>query len=206
MKKFRLLSLLWIVLLASTLAGCWNNEQATSNGSWDFIVEDISWENDAVINYNDELVDMASNCIVSEDNIRNTYDDENASIEDIKAAIDDTINICTDASKNIETLWDWEWDSSLKDWVLNIIEKYITYYTKFSEMLPYIAQEEITEDQNEAYQSLLAEVEALDNELSEANNNLITIQEQFASNYWFELETDQETVQETQETNQEITE
>lgn len=197
MKKIRLLSLLWIVLIAGTLAGCWNNEQqTTSNDSWDFIIEDISWENDAVINYNDELVDMASNCIISEDNIRNTYDDENASIEDIKSAIDSTINVCTEAGKNIETLWDWEWDSSLKDWVLNIIEKYIAYYTKFSEILPYVAQEEVTEEQNEAYQSLLAEIEALDNELSEANNNLITIQEQFASNHWFELETNQATEEE----------
>lgn len=197
MKKIRLLSLLWIVLIAGTLAGCWNNEQqTTSNDSWDFIIEDISWENDAVINYNDELVDMASNCIISEDNIRNTYDDENASIEDIKSAIDSTINVCTEAGKNIETLWDWEWDSSLKDWVLNIIEKYIAYYTKFSEILPYVAQEEVTEEQNEAYQSLLAEIEALDNELSEANNNLITIQEQFASNHWFELETNQTTEEE----------
>lgn len=194
MKKIRLLSLLWIVLIAGTLAGCWNNEQqTTSNDSWDFIIEDISWENDAVINYNDELVDMASNCIISEDNIRNTYDDENASIEDIKSAIDSTINVCTEAGKNIEALWDWEWDSSLKEWVLNIIEKYIAYYTKFSEILPYVAQEEVTEEQNEAYQSLLAEIEALDNELSEANNNLITIQEQFASNHWFELETNQAT-------------
>lgn len=197
MKKIRLLSLLWIVLIAGTLAGCWNNEQqTTSNDSWDFIIEDISWENDAVINYNDELVDMASNCIISEDNIRNTYDDENASIEDIKSAVDSTINVCTEAGKNIETLWDWEWDSSLKDWVLNIIEKYIAYYTKFSEILPYVAQEEVTEEQNEAYQSLLAEIEALDNELSEANNNLIAIQEQFASNHWFELETNQATEEE----------
>ena len=197
MKKIRLLSLLWIVLIAGTLAGCWNNEQqTTSNDSWDFIIEDISWENDAVINYNDELVDMASNCIISEDNIRNTYDDENASIEDIKSAIDSTINVCTEAGKNIEALWDWEWDSSLKEWVLNIIEKYIAYYTKFSEILPYVAQEEVTEEQNEAYQSLLAEIEALDNELSEANNNLITIQEQFASNHWFELETNQTTEEE----------
>ena len=154
MKKIRLLSLLWIVLIAGTLAGCWNNEQqTTSNDSWDFIIEDISWENDAVINYNDELVDMASNCIISEDNIRNTYDDENASIEDIKSAIDSTINVCTEAGKNIETLWDWEWDSSLKDWVLNIIEKYIAYYTKFSEILPYEAQEEVTEEQKPATQT-----------------------------------------------------
>ena len=194
MKKIRLLTLLWVILIAGTLAGCWNNNEPTtdSNDSWDFIIEDISTENDAVINYNDELVDLASNCIISEDNIRNTYDDANASIEDIKVAIDNTISLCSEASKNIESLWDWEWDSSLKDWVLNIIEKYIKYYTKFSEVLPYVAQEEITEEQNDAYQSLLAEVEALDNELSEANNNLISIQEQFASNHWFELETNTE--------------
>lgn len=182
MKKFRFLTLLWVIVFATTLAGCWNNN------NWN--VEDNGA--DAVINYNDNLVDTASTCIASEDLIRNTYDDQNSSIEDIKNAIDNTIKECTTAQKNIKSLWDWEWDSSLKDWALNIIEKYITYYSKFSELLPYVAQEEITEEQNEKYQSLLAEIESLDNELNQANEDLITIQEQFAKKHWFLLESDEE--------------
>lgn len=181
MKNIKILSLLWVILITWTLAGCWNKD-------WDFIIEDAS----AVINYNDNLVDTASACIASENIIRDTYDNENSSIEDIKTAINNTIEECTTAKKNIKSIWDWEWDSSLKDWILNIIEKYITYYSKFSEVLPYLEQEEITEDQNTKYESLLAEIETLDNELNIANQNLINIQQEFANKYWFELEASEE--------------
>lgn len=185
MKKNRFLALLWFIVITWTLAGCWSN-------NWDFIIEDTSSQTDAVIKYNDSLVDTASACIASENIIRDTYDNENSSIDDIKTAINNTIKECTSAKKNINSIWDWEWDSSLKDWILNIIEKYITYYTKFSEVLPYLEQEEITEEQNGKYESLLAEIESLDNELNEANNTLVVIQEQFANNHWFELESDEE--------------
>ena len=67
MKKIRLLALLWVILIAGSLAGCGGDKE--SNNTWDFIIEDITWENDAVINYNDTLVDLASECIISEDNI-----------------------------------------------------------------------------------------------------------------------------------------
>ena len=185
MKKNRFLALLWFIVITWTLAGCWSN-------NWDFIIEDTSSQTDAVIKYNDSLVDTASACIASENIIRDTYDNENSSIDDIKTAINNTIKECTSAKKNINSIWDWEWDSSLKDWILNIIEKYITYYTKFSEVLPYLEQEEITEEQNGKYESLLAEIESLDNELNEANNTLVVIQEQFANNHWFELESNEE--------------
>ena len=199
MKKNRFLALLWLVVIAWTLAGCWNK-------NWELIIEDVSSKTDASINYNDNLVNLATNCIMSEDTIRNTYDDENSSIEDIRNAINSTVKECTTAQKNIKSLWDWEWDSSLKDWALDVIDKYITYYSKFGELLPYIEQEEITEEENQSYESLLAEIEFLDNELNEANKNLIAIQEQFAKNHWFELETNEEEASEEIETYNEETE
>ena len=191
MKKNRFLALLWLIIIGWTLTGCWNN-------NWDFSIEDTSSQTDAVISYNDSLVDAASSCIASENIIWNTYDDQNSSIEDIKNAINNTVKECTTAKKNINSIWNWEWDSSLKDWILNIIEKYITYYTKFSEILPYIEQEEITEEENTKYEALLAEIENLDNELNNANNTLVVIQEQFAKNHWFELESnDENTLEDT---------
>ena len=190
MKKFWLLAL-WIIFIAWTLAWCWGNKETnndTSNNTWDIIIEDISSENDAVINYNDNLVDLASECVISEDNIWSTYDNEASTIEDVQAAIKETITKCTNAWENINKLWGWEWDSSLKDWVIAIIEKEIAYYSKFSEILPYLEKEDLTESENETYESLFAELQTLDEELSQANDNLITIQESFAKDHWFELE------------------
>ena len=186
MKKIRLLALLWVILIAGSLAGCGGDKE--SNNTWDFIIEDITWENDAVINYNDTLVDLASECIISEDNIWNTYDNENSTAEDVIKAIDNTISQCSNAWNKIDDLWDWEWDSSLKDWVLNIIEKEINYYSKFKELLPYLEKEELTEEEKAEYDAIYSEIETLDKELSEANENLMTIQEKFASDYGFELE------------------
>lgn len=186
MKKIRLLALLWVILIAGSLAGCGGDKE--SNNTWDFIIEDITWENDAVINYNDTLVDLASECIISEDNIWNTYDNENSTAEDVIKAIDNTISQCSNAWNKIDDLWDWEWDSSLKDWVLDIIEKEINYYSKFKELLPYLEKEELTEEEKAEYDAIYSEIETLDKELSEANENLMSIQEKFASDYGFELE------------------
>ena len=186
MKKIRLLALLWVILIAGSLAGCGGDKE--SDNTWDFIIEDITWKNDAVINYNDTLVDLASECIISEDNIWNTYDNENSTAEDVIKAIDNTISQCSNAWNKIDDLWDWEWDSSLKDWVLDIIEKEINYYSKFKELLPYLEKEELTEEEKAEYDAIYSEIETLDKELSEANENLMTIQEKFASDYGFELE------------------
>lgn len=191
MKKIRLLSLLWVIVLAWALAGCWNNDKEINNDNSDLIIEDVSSESEAVINYNDTLVDLASQCIISENEIWSNYDDESP-IEDIQAAINNTINQCNNAKENINKLWDWEWDSSLKDGVSAIIEKEIAYYSKFSEMLPYLWKEELTEEENKIYESIFAEIETLDQELAAANDNLINIQEQFAKDHDFELESEPE--------------
>lgn len=185
MKKIRLLTLLWVILLAWSLVGCWNNDK---DNNWDFIIEDISWQNEAVINYNDNLVDTASQCLVSEDAIREAYDSTDSTTEDIINAIDNTISECSNASTKINEIWDREGDNSLKDWIISIIDKEIKYYTQFKELLPYLEKEELTDEEKANYDVIYSEVEALDKELSEANDNLLTVQEQFAKNHWFELE------------------
>lgn len=188
MKKIRLLTLLWVILFAGTLAGCWNSGQSDNN-SWDVVVEDVTWEVDEVINYNDKLVELASQCIISENDVLSVYDNS-SSIEEVQEAINNTIAKCTNIGEEINKLWDWKWDSLLKNWVLDVIEKEIAYYTKFSEIIPYMGKEEVSEEEKVKYESLLSEIESLDEELNESNNNLMSIQEQFAKKYGYELEGD----------------
>jgi len=182
MKKFRLLTLLWIALVAGALAGCWSDNKD------DFIIEDITWENEAVINYNDNLVDIASQCLTSEDAIWEAYDNVNSTTEEIMNAIDNTIAKCGETTSKINELWDREGDSSLKDGVLSIIEKEIAYYSEFKELLPFLEKWDLSDEELGYYNTIYSEVEALDKELSEANDNLLVIQEEFAEKYWFELE------------------
>ena len=90
--------------------------------------------------------------------------------------------------EEINKLWGREWDNSLKDWVIAVIEKEINYYTKFNELLPYLKKDSLTEEENTSYSTIYAEVETLNKELDEANENLSGTQKQFSVNHWFELE------------------
>lgn len=185
MKKFWILSLLWVILVFWTLAWCWNKQ--TDTDTWDIVIEEVNWDTDAIINYNDTLVELASKCVMSEDNIRDAYD-STSSVEDIQSSITNIINECNNVWESIKNLGDWEWDSSLKDWVLLVIEKEIAYYSKFNGLLPYLQKEKLTEDEKWIYDKIFAEVETLDKELSEASQNLTVIQEDFSNKYGYKLE------------------
>ena len=190
MKKTRLLTLLWVVLLAWSLAWCWNNNTTNTNlGSetqWgDLIIEDTTSVHDAVIDYNDALVETASQCILSEDNIPTDFEN---GLENIQNAVNNTISQCQNSITEINKLWDWEWDSSLKDWVIKILELDVAYFTKFNEVLPYLVSEELTEEEADKYNTLIEEINAIDEEMQAANDNMVTIQSEFAQNHWFQLE------------------
>ena len=190
MKKTRLLTLLWVVFLAWSLAWCWNNNTTNTNlGSetqWgDLIIEDTTSVHDAVIDYNDALVETASQCILSEDNIPTDFEN---GLENIQNAVNNTISQCQNSIAEINKLWDWEWDSSLKDWVIKILELDVAYFTKFNEVLPYLVSEELTEEEADKYNTLIEEINAIDEEMQAANDNMVTIQSEFAQNHWFQLE------------------
>lgn len=186
MKKFRLLSLLAVVVLAWALAWCGNkNTNVTTDTQWDLIIEDTTAQYDAVIDYNDTLVDIASQCILSENNIPTDYED---GMENVKVAINNVLAECQNSIDQINALWDWEGDSSLREWIVKILELDISYFSKFSELLPYLTSEELSEADAEKYNTLVEEINALDQEMEAANNELISIQEAFAANHGYELQ------------------
>ena len=193
MKNYKILSLLWVVLLAWTLAGCGNSQTAQPNNwnNWDIIIEEIN--NNDVVSYNDNLVSIAEQCFQSEEGIWVAYQDSETTVEDIQNAINSTTTACRESINNLNTLWGWEGDSSLKDGIVSILEKDIQYYEKFSELLPYVDNtEELTEEQAAAYDSIVAEINSIDDELSVANEELMTIQENFANAHGYELNPSEE--------------
>ena len=89
----------------------------------------------------------------------------------------------------VEALWDWEWDSSLKDGVIALLQKGIEYYKKLWETVSYLENQEwLTEEEAAAYEAIEEEFTVIGQEYEAANTNLITIQSQFAANHGFELE------------------
>lgn len=215
MKNIKLLTLLWIILFSCSLVWCKSSKNQTVEGeatqntienqetdinkqddneqnTWeDFIVEDITDKYDAAIKYNDTIVDLASSCILSENSIwdaYSNYENGNIWIEDVQQTINNTLNECSNTSEQIRALWDREWDSSLKDSAIAIIEKNITYYSKFSELFPLLWNADLSEEDSENLARISNELDILDNELNEANEHLVKIQEEFAKNHGYELE------------------
>ena len=186
MKNVKLLALLWVVVVAWTLTWCGNkNANLWVNDGWDLIIEDNTPAYDAVIDYNDSLVDIASQCIISENNIPTDYEN---GLDSIQTAINNTLTQCQSSIDQINALGDWEWDSSLREWIVNILELDIAYFSKFSELLPYLSSEELPEEDADKYNTLVNEINAIDQVMEAANNNLILIQEEFATNHGYELQ------------------
>ena len=126
MNKSKFLALLWVVLVAWTMAWCGNNtnvDNEINNDNNDLIIEDVTESANAVIDYNDSLVDLAYNCIASEDTIWTAYNSEELNVENIQNAISNTVAECNSAINQIESLGNWEWDSSLKDGVITLLQK-----------------------------------------------------------------------------------
>jgi len=186
MKKVSILSLLWVVLFSMMLVGCSKSSSNTgvTNSNWAEV--DNSGADPKVL-YNDTLYNLAFSCKDLEATLRDTYD-QTSNIEDIKSSVDNMLSKCSDVLKSIESVWDLEWDSSFKDWVKTVIEREIAYYTKLIDILPYIDKDELTEEENEIYEWIRAELEVLDRELTEADENLVRIQEDFAERHWFRLD------------------
>ena len=187
MKKIRVLTLLWVVVLAGTLVWCGGNKNTNTetDNQWDFIIEDTTGTYDAVIAYNDTLVEIASQCIISENDIPTDYEDW---LDNIKVAINNVLAQCQSSIDQINALWDWEWDSSLREWIVKVLSLDISYFSKFNELLPYLTSDELSEEDASKYETLVNEINAIDQEMQSANNDLIAIQESFAANHGYELQ------------------
>lgn len=193
MKKLRLIALLGILLVSTTLVGC---DKDKETNTWDIIIEDITASNE-VINYNDSLVDITSQCIISESAVWDAWEAYEAwETSEINAALSNSLYVCRNAMDEINKLGGWEGDDSLKDWVLKVIEKDIAYFEKFSELLPFLedanAEWELPDELAASYEAVVADLEALDAELEEANSELVQIQEAFATNHGYELQPEDE--------------
>ena len=77
----------------------------------------------------------------------------------------------------------------MKNGVLVLIEKYITYYEKISKTLPFLENaENISDEEETQYKAIIDEIKAIDNEIEKANNNIASIQETFAETHNYDLE------------------
>ena len=207
MKNLKLLTLLWIILITWALAGYFrisnSNTEDQNNG-----IENTAKGNDPLSIYYNSLMDIAAKCIDTEQGVSDTYNNPSSSIIDVKLAINKTLNQCLNASEEIQAQWDREWDFSLSDWILNVLDKTVNYYSKFSEYISYEENTKPTEEDEyiagldnlnedteepavdnsaDILNNISNELDILKEDLNTATNELATIQEEFANVHWLTL-------------------
>ena len=135
MKNLKLLTLLWIIAISWFLSWCWNNWNNSNKN-----IENITTKANEAAEYNNSLISIASKCPTTANTVRDLYEN-NSQIGDIKTATENTLLECKNAINQINTIWDLEWDSSLKNEIITTLNLYTAYFTKFNEMLTYIEKE-----------------------------------------------------------------
>ena len=194
MKKFWILSLLLVVSI--TITWCLNSKKLNTENinTWTSNTESSIWTINDIVDYNNMLKDLATRCTTTENKIIENYN-KNDSNADVRQAINDAIKDCENVKNKINKIWSREWDSSLKDWIIAVVEKEIEYFNKFNELLPYLDKEWLNKEEKIIYDTLLYDAESIDQELNRSIEDLRDIQEEFARNHWFKLETQEENVE-----------
>ena len=187
MKNIKLLALLWIALFTVFISWCWNNVKVNSNNN----TEDINSKNNDVINYNNSIIKIASKCGEYAMTTWDSYDNNNEIIQ-TETYAKNTLSECQNSINQINTLWDRQWDSSLKDWIISLLNLYVSYFTKFNKMLTYLENDNYPKENITSYETLVKEIKEMDKEIEDANSNFTIIQRSFAKNHWFELENNDE--------------
>lgn len=185
MRKFGVL-LLWLIFLSGMIVGCSLKE---NDDKWDFIIEEI--DSDQIVAYNDSIRSISEKCFEAEDSMWNIYNWYNWwSTDDVKSAIDETVSVCKDSMFQINDLWGVDWDSSLKDWVILLIQKMLERFDKLYETLPFLPllDEGLVDEDFVAYEGIKSDLDSLGWEIRDLNKSLSEIQRLFAEAHWYELE------------------
>jgi len=145
-------------------------------------------EADEILVYNDSMREFWLKCFESDQSMRDVYNSYKWwSTDDIKKAIDDTVSECKNSMFQINDLWDIEWDTSLKDGAILLIQKMIERYEKLYEVLPFLPllSEGLEDEDYTIYENIKEDLDSLGAEIKDLNKSLRDIQNWFAENHWY---------------------
>ena len=143
---------------------------------------------DLAVEYNDKMVDLAGKCIATEDDITKESEKDDISTNKLTKAVNNTIDVCSKTIKEVNELWDWKWDSTLKDWVLILLASDVAFYKQYLKVIPFLDVENLTASQQEEFNTINEKLEELNKKLDKANSDLTDIQVKFAKRFWFDLD------------------
>jgi len=163
-KSFWLMSVLWILIL-----------------SW-------CWSSNNVVEYNDSFVSLVKECTDANQALYQNFNAEWSTIDSIIQTLQDNINICQNAQEKASKMWNYDKDSSLKDAVVNLLSMEVDYLQKFSETNRYRNMDNLTDEDKEAYNGIVSDLNQAQNLLNQQFTNLQDVQEAFAAKHGLKLE------------------
>lgn len=163
-KSLWLISLLWILIL-----------------SW-------CWSSMDVVEYNDSFVALVKDCTDANQALFQNFNSEWATIDSISQSLQNNISICQNSQAKASQMWDYDKDSSLKDWVVKLLTMEVDYLQKFSETSRYWNIDNITDEDKLAYDTIVGDLYKSESELNSQFISLQEIQEAFAAKHGLNLE------------------
>ena len=141
---------------------------------------------EAAINYNYKLTTSINKCLDAED--KNIGAFESGTKEEMNNAINEILNACKEATKEIYNIWAIEENDSLWRAMLAVTTNNISFYNKAKEIVPYKRLENMTKVQETESDKISEVLHGLIEKFDESFENLKAIQKEFTNDYGFSIE------------------
>lgn len=163
-KGLWLISLLWVLIL-----------------SW-------CWSSGNVVEYNDNFVAIVKECTDANQALFQTFNADWSAIDSITNSLQENISICQNSQKKASNMWDYDKDSSLKDAVVDLLSSEVEYLQKFWSTSQYRNIDNITAEDEAAYEEIVRDLYKSETELNNKFVSLQEVQEAFAAKHGLKLE------------------
>lgn len=177
MKKIRLLSIFMVAIL---LVWCGSNSEKEDT----ITNENYVYSPDS--EYNIKLSDITNTCYDTMSDTINQYDQYKlwTSTAKIAKTISSAITTCETSADQINSLWSRDWDSSMRDGAIILIDKILSSLRLLEQTLVYLdPAEDLTPQEVAAHNAISQELVALESDINDLASELLSIQEEFAEKY-----------------------
>ncbi len=153
---------------------------------WLLILSGCGWSGN-VVEYNDNFVALVRECTDANQQLYQNFKAEWSTLDSIAQYLENNITICENAQAKASQMKDYDNDSSLKDAVINLLAMEVNYLQKFSSTKPYRNIDNLTEEDKDAYNWIVNDLNESQNALNSQFERLQDVQEAFAAKHGLRL-------------------
>ncbi|MDR0860598.1 MAG: hypothetical protein LBO09_06595 [Candidatus Peribacteria bacterium] len=139
----------------------------------------------SVVDYNDKLVNLQDVCYNAESEMMEARDQENYG--QVKTLYEVALATCTQSEADLAAMDAYDGDSDLRDAFDTELQLELVYLQKIGEVIALWEYDEFTDEQQAIEDALWAEIDAVEEQLSDAYDISEATQQAFADKYGYEL-------------------